>query len=103
MGYHFGMDTSYGMAGLVLAFSVHKRPESGGHIHWSAASFLMCLRPIRPDLVFPGRRAAHSKMTPRKLNGFHKELAEGVGFFRKAVELRFIVDVKDLHVVLAQP
>lgn len=30
-------------------------------------------------------------MTPRELNGFHKELAEGVCFFWEAVELRFIL------------
>ena len=64
---------------------------------------LMCFRPICPDLELSGRRAPHSEMTPRKLDGFHKEPAEGVGFFRGGVELRLVVDVEHLHVVLAQP
>lgn len=63
----------------------------------------MRLSPIRPDLELSGRRAPHSEMTPRKLDGFHKEFAEGVGFFRGGVELRLVVDVEHLHVVLAQP
>lgn len=53
----------------------------------------MCLSPIRPDLELSGRRAPHSKMTPRKLDGFHKEPAEGVGFFRGGVALTFIMYV----------
>ena len=40
----------------------------------------MRLSPIRPDLELSGRRAPHPEMTPRKLDGFHKEFAEGEGF-----------------------
>ena len=63
----------------------------------------MRLSPIRPDLELSGRRAPHPEMTPRKLDGFHKEFAEGVGFFRGGVELRLVVDVEHLRVVPAQP
>ena len=45
----------------------------------------MRLSPIRPDLELSGRRAPHPEMTPRKLDGFHKEFAEGVGFFSGVV------------------
>lgn len=51
----------------------------------------MRLSPVRPDLELSGRRAPHSEMTPRKLDGFHKELADGVGFFRGGIELTFIL------------
>ena len=62
----------------------------------------MCLSPICPDLELSGRRAAHSEMTPRKLDGFHEEFAEGVGFFGGGVELRLVVDVEHLHIILSQ-
>lgn len=91
MDYHFGMDGSYGSGDLDAAFSLWSCTESGGYICWSTSPLLMCFSPIRPDLVFPGRRAPHPEMTPRKLDGFHKEFAEGVGFFRGGVELRFIL------------
>ena len=41
-------------------------------------------------------------MTPRKLDGFHEEFAEGVGFFGGGVELRLVVDVEHLHIILSQ-
>lgn len=53
----------------------------------------MRFSPIRPGLELSGRRAPHPEMTPRKLDGFHKEFAEGVGFFRGGVELSLVVDV----------
>lgn len=62
---------------------------------------LVGLCPVVAYLVFACGRTAHGEVPSGHLDGFHEELAQGLGMFRRALELGLVVDVEYLGIIPA--